>query len=88
MYTYVRQHFNNGGRDDQEASTHLLYMVQHPPLTFGKGFDEKKHKPICSPGCRDAEKLFSMMFSDEEINRRAHYYSLTKGDTDDRRLGA
>ena len=58
------------------------------PLTFGKGFDEKKHKPLCSPGCRDAEKLFSMMFSDEEINRRAHYYSLTKGDTDDRRLGA
>jgi len=47
-------------------------------------FDEKKSKPFCSIGCLNAEMLFNLHFSDEEINRRAHYRLLTKGDdTDD-----
>lgn len=49
-------------------------IIHMPP-----GFDEKKKKPVCSKGCRDAETLFTMMFSDEEINRRAHYRYLTEG---------
>jgi hypothetical protein len=32
---------------------------------------------FCSPGCRDANTLFEELFSDEEINRRAHYWQLT-----------
>jgi hypothetical protein len=44
-----------------------------------KGINPKK-KIVCSKGCRDAEMLFTKMFSDESINRRAHYTVLTKGD--------
>ena len=51
----------------------------HAPVLMPEGFDEKKHKPICSIGCRNAEMLFNMHFSDEEINRRAHYRAITKG---------
>ena len=43
-------------------------------------FNERKQKAVCSTGCRDAETLFEMMFSDEEINRREHYTKLTEGD--------
>lgn len=35
----------------------------------------------CSTGCRDADQLFQEMFSDEEINRKAHYWSLTHPQT-------
>lgn len=49
------------------------------PITMPEGFSEKKQKPVCSQGCKDAETLFGMMFSDEEINRRAHYRYLTEG---------
>jgi len=34
---------------------------------------------FCSTGCRDANTLFEEMFSDEEINRKSHYYQLTQG---------
>jgi hypothetical protein len=44
------------------------------------GFNEKKHKPFCSQGCRDAEMLFNQLFSDEQINRNHHYDELTKGE--------
>ena len=43
------------------------------PLVMKPGFDEKKHKPICSPGCRDAERLFCLFYSDEEIEMRERY---------------
>lgn len=42
---------------------------------------------FCSQGCRDANELFEMMFSDEEINRRDHYRELTKGADNGRRTG-
>ena len=42
-------------------------------------FDDLRHKAVCSQSCKDAELLFNMHFSDEEINRRAHYRELTKG---------
>ena len=35
---------------------------------------------FCCQSCVDAELLFSIMFSDEEQNRRAHYKALTKGE--------
>jgi len=39
---------------------------------------------VCSKTCREAELLFQLHFSDEAINRRAHYRAITKGeDTDD-----
>jgi hypothetical protein len=34
-------------------------------------------KVFCSVGCRDANTIFEEMFSDEEINRKAHYWELT-----------
>jgi hypothetical protein len=37
----------------------------------------------CSQGCRDAEYLFRLLFSDEAINRREHYKYLTRGDDDE-----
>ena len=49
------------------------------PLTMQAGYDEKKHKPMCSQGCRDAEVLFNKLFSEEAINRERHYGELTKG---------
>jgi len=36
-------------------------------------------KVFCNIGCRDADNLFELMFSDEEINRRTHYAEITKG---------
>lgn len=42
-------------------------------------YDDLKHKAVCSKGCWDAETLFNLHFSDEEINRRAHYRALTTG---------
>ncbi len=53
------------------------------PIEVKDTFKPHKHKIVCSQGCRDAETLFEMMFSDEEINRRAHYEYLTKGDDDE-----
>ena len=50
------------------------------PVVMPEGFDEKKHKPICSIGCKNAEMLFNLHFSDEEINRREHYRYLTRGE--------
>ena len=44
-----------------------------------KNRDHSK-KLVCSQGCRDAELLFTKMFSDEEQNRRAHYYAMTRGE--------
>ena len=52
------------------AKVHTFCWWCHTPVKMPKGFDEKKHKPICSVGCRDAETLFNMFFSDEEIYRR------------------
>ena len=43
-------------------------------------YDDLQHKGVCSKGCKDAENLFNMYYSDEEINRRAHYRYLTKGE--------
>lgn len=48
-------------------------------ITMQAGFNEKKHKPMCSTGCADAERLFTQLFSDEQINRERHYLDLTKG---------
>jgi len=42
----------------------------------------KPRKVFCSYGCRDAERMFLIMFSDEEINRRAHYVELTTKNND------
>jgi len=39
----------------------------------------RPRKVFCNVGCRDAEQLFELMFSDEEINRREHYRMLTTG---------
>ena len=35
---------------------------------------------VCSKGCKDAYTLFEMMFSDEMMNRRKHYETLTQGE--------
>lgn len=43
-------------------------------------FNPRKKAIICCRGCRDAETMFRMMFSDEEINRKRHYDDLTKGE--------
>ena len=40
----------------------------------------RPNKVFCNAGCRDAENLFEICFSDEEINRRDHYQQLTKGE--------
>ncbi len=51
----------------------------HAPIKkMPKSYDPKRHKAICSRGCRDAETLFNIHFNDEEINRRAHYRYLTQ----------
>jgi hypothetical protein len=43
-------------------------------------FDDLQHKAVCSQSCKDAETLFNLWMSDEEINRRAHYRYLTTGE--------
>jgi hypothetical protein len=49
------------------------------PVRVQDNFDPKKQKAVCSRGCRDAEAQFQVHYSDEEINRRAHYRHLTRG---------
>ena len=46
-------------------------------------FDEQEVKPVCCRGCKDAESIFSIWMSDEEINRRAHYRYLTRGENNE-----
>jgi hypothetical protein len=55
----------------------------HTAIKMPQGFNEKKSKPMCSVGCRDAEMLFNIHFSDEEINRKWHYDEITKGTDND-----
>jgi hypothetical protein len=43
-------------------------------------FDQWKDKAVCGKGCRDAEELFCIHFSDVEMNRRSHYRFLTQGE--------
>ena len=43
-------------------------------------YDDLQHKVVCSQSCKDAETLFNLWMSDEEINRRAHYHYLTTGE--------
>ena len=45
----------------------------------------RPRKVFCTKGCRDAEAMFVEIFSDEEINRKAHYHELTtkNNDSDD-----
>ena len=43
-------------------------------------FNDLQHKAVCSQTCKEAEMMFTQFYSDEEINRRAHYFELTKGD--------
>ena len=49
-------------------------------IKVSKKFNQKKHIASCSVGCTDAEILFNLWMSDEEINRRAHYRYLTTGE--------
>jgi len=46
-------------------------------------FNDLQHKAVCSVTCKEAEMLFTLHWSDKEINRRAHYQELTKGEDDD-----
>ena len=46
-------------------------------------FDPLRDAVVCSRGCEDAETIFRLWMSDEEINRRQHYEYLTQGDLDD-----
>ena len=48
-------------------------------MKFKDDYDELQLKAVCCRGCKDAETLFNLHFSDEEINRRAHYRHLTQG---------
>jgi hypothetical protein len=50
------------------------------PVKVLDTYDDLQHKAVCSPGCKDAETLFCIHYSDEEINRRDHYHDLTKGE--------
>ncbi len=52
------------------------------PVKVKDDYDELQHKAVCCRGCKDAETLFNIHFSDEEINRRAHYRFLTRGSDD------
>ena len=38
---------------------------------------------FCDESCADAEKLFTLHYSDEEIHRREHYLELTGGEDED-----
>jgi len=42
-------------------------------------YNDLQHKAVCSPICKAAELMFCEYWSDEEINRRAHYRYLTEG---------
>ena len=50
------------------------------PIEVKDMFDERKRKMVCSQSCKDAEMLFTLHWSDEEINRREHYRILTLGE--------
>ena len=47
------------------------------------GNRDSKTVYFCSKPCVDAEKLFQLHYSDEEINRRWHYAQLTHGGDDE-----
>ena len=51
----------------------------------------KNHNPhkkiVCSIGCRSAEMLFGLYYSEEEMNRRAHYYAIMRGLSDEQSEG-
>ena len=47
------------------------------PIKVTGKFNPKTDKDVCSQGCKDAEHLFCIHFSDEQINRRHHYRQLT-----------
>jgi len=49
------------------------------PVKVRDSFDHLINKAVCSTGCRDAETIFNIHFSDEEINKREHYRALTEG---------
>ena len=42
-------------------------------------YNPLKDLAFCHPSCDDADFLFRKFFSDEEMNRRAHYAQLTRG---------
>ena len=48
-------------------------------MTVPDIYDDLRHKGVCCQSCKDAENLFNLYWSDEEINRRAHYKKLTEG---------
>jgi len=50
------------------------------PVKAPANYNNRTQKLVCSQGCRDAEAQFQVHNSDEEINRRAHYIALTKGE--------
>jgi hypothetical protein len=50
-------------------------------LTLDGERDDKQFF-YCSKSCKEADWMFKMMFSDEEINRRVHYRDLTRGEED------
>lgn len=52
------------------------------PNKVPDNFNDSTDAVYCTKGCRDAETLFKMMYSDGEIHRRDHYDELTKGEDD------
>ena len=48
-------------------------------ITVDEDYNDLQYKGVCSQSCKDAETLFNLWMSDEEINRRAHYKVLTIG---------
>lgn len=50
------------------------------PVKAKDTFNPAKSIIVCSRGCRDAETLFRMLFSEENINRERHYNELTRGE--------
>ena len=59
----------------KKACCHWCLAIIEVPESFNK-----QKKVVCSQSCKDAEMLFNIHWSDEEINRRAHYDELTRGD--------
>jgi len=51
----------------------------HASVKVPDTYNDLQHKAVCSPVCKAAELMFSEYWSDEEINRRAHYRYLTEG---------
>jgi len=45
-------------------------------------YNDLQYKAVCCPACKAAELMFTEYWSDEEINRRAHYRHLTEGQDD------